>query len=49
MTDVSTIIGVTLLGVGAASAIYGTILCWRVKVSNILTKKSTYPVFLFPA
>ena len=38
MTDVSTILGVGLLGFGAASAIYGSVLCYTTKVS-------TYAVF----
>lgn len=35
MTDVSTILGVGLLGFGAASAIYGGVLCYTTKVSSI--------------
>jgi len=31
MTDVSTILGVGLLGFGAASAIYGSVLCYTTK------------------
>ena len=38
MTDVSTILGVGLLGFGTASAIYGSVLCYTTKVS-------TYAVF----
>ena len=32
MTDVSTILGIALIGVGAASAVYGAILCYTTKV-----------------
>ena len=32
MTDVSTILGIALVGVGAASAVYGGILCYTTKV-----------------
>jgi len=31
MTDVSTILGIALVGVGAASAVYGGILCYTTK------------------
>jgi len=31
MTDVSTILGIALIGVGAASAVYGAILCYTTK------------------
>ena len=33
MTDVSAILGIALIGVGAASAVYGAILCYTVKVT----------------
>ena len=32
MTDLTNILGIALIGVGAASAVYGTILCYSVKV-----------------
>ena len=32
MTDVSAILGIALIGVGAASAVYGVILCYTTKV-----------------
>lgn len=34
MTDVSTILGIALIGVGAASAVYGAILCYTTKVGK---------------
>ena len=36
-TDVSIVLGIALIGVGAASAVYGAILCYTTKVS-IITK-----------
>ena len=32
-TDVSIVLGIALIGVGAASAVYGAILCYTTKVS----------------
>ena len=39
MTDLTNILGIALIGVGAASAVYGTILCYSVKVLLIAKKK----------
>ena len=41
MTDLTNILGIALIGVGAASAVYGTILCYSVKVLLIAKKKNT--------
>ena len=40
MTDLTNILGIALIGVGAASAVYGTILCYSVKVL-LIAKKNT--------
>ena len=40
MTDLTNILGIALIGVGAASAVYGTILCYSVKVI-LIAKKNT--------
>ena len=40
MTDLTNILGIALIGVGAASAVYGTILCYSVKVL-LMAKKNT--------
>ena len=42
MTDLTNILGIALIGVGAASAVYGTILCYSVKVLLIAKKKKKY-------
>ena len=36
MTDLTNILGIALIGVGAASAVYGTILCYSVKVLQLI-------------
>jgi hypothetical protein len=36
MTDVSTAMGIVLIGVGAASAVYGAILCYTTKVCSYM-------------
>ena len=38
MTDLTNILGIALIGVGAASAVYGTILCYSVKVRENKTE-----------
>ena len=42
MTDLTNILGIALIGVGAASAVYGTILCYSVKVLLIAKKKAKF-------
>ena len=46
MTDLTNILGIALIGVGAASAVYGTILCYSVKVLLIAKEKKNTAKFV---